>query len=89
MLFCETQWRHSAKRRLYNNPPPHFIVLDGSVKTEEVEVIEFHRIVFNLDEHIAAYLMPISHNRIAVTRPVPSCNAVQICNELLQIGTHI
>ena len=42
--FCETQWRHSVKTRLYKNPPPYFIVLVSSVKTKEVEVIEFHRI---------------------------------------------
>ena len=42
--FCETQWRHSVKTRLYKNPPPYFIVLASSVKTKEVEVIEFHRI---------------------------------------------
>ena len=40
----ETQWRHSVKTRLYKNPPPYFIVLASSVKTKEVEVIEFHRI---------------------------------------------
>ena len=28
---------------LYKNPPPYFIVLASSVKTKEVEVIEFHR----------------------------------------------
>ena len=43
--FCETQWRHSVKTRLYNNPPPYFIVLASSVKTKEVEVIEFYRSV--------------------------------------------
>ena len=32
------------KTRLYKNPPPYFIVLASSVKTKEVEVIEFHRI---------------------------------------------
>ena len=42
--FCETQWRHSVKTRLYKNPPPYFIVLASSVKTKEVEVIEFHKI---------------------------------------------
>ena len=42
--FCETQWRHSVKTRFYMNPPPYFIVLASSVKTKEVEVIEFHRI---------------------------------------------
>ena len=31
-------------RRLYKNPPPYFIVLASSMKTKEVEVIEFHRI---------------------------------------------
>ena len=40
--FCETQWRHSVKTRLYKNPPPYFIVLASSMKTKEVEV-EFHR----------------------------------------------
>ena len=65
MQFCDKQWRHSVKIRLYNtpppyfilwnavtsvkarlykNPPPYFIVLVSSVKTKEVEVIEFHRI---------------------------------------------
>ena len=24
--FCETQWRHSVKTRLYNTPPPYFIL---------------------------------------------------------------
>ena len=45
--FCETQWRHSVKTRLYiyKNPPPYCIVLASSVKTKEVEVIEFHRIL--------------------------------------------
>ena len=42
--FCETQLRHSMKTRLYKNPPPYFIVLASSVKTKEVEVIDFHRI---------------------------------------------
>ena len=42
--FCETQWRHSVKTRLYKNPPTYFIVSASSVKTKEVEVIEFHRI---------------------------------------------
>ena len=32
------------KTRLYKNPPPYFIVLASSVKTKEVEVIQFHRI---------------------------------------------
>ena len=40
---CETQWRHSVRTRLYKNPPSYFIVLASSVKTKEVEVIEFHR----------------------------------------------
>ena len=43
-LFCETQWRHSVKTRFYKNPPPYFIVLASSVKTNEVEAIEFRRI---------------------------------------------
>ena len=38
------KWRHSKKTRSYKNPPPYFIVLASSVKTKEVEVIEFHRI---------------------------------------------
>ena len=65
--FCETQWRHSVKTRLYKTPSPilhsmkrsdvtrrkqgyirtlphTYIVLASSVKTKEVEVIEFHRI---------------------------------------------
>ena len=42
--FCETQWRHSVKTRLYKNPPPYFIVLASSVKTKEVEVIEFSKL---------------------------------------------
>ena len=42
--ICETQWRHSVKKRLYKTPPPYFIVLASSVKTNEVKVIEFHRI---------------------------------------------
>ena len=40
---CETQWRHSVKTRLYKNHPSYFIVLASSVRTKEVEVIEFHR----------------------------------------------
>ena len=35
------------KTRLYKNPPPYFIVLASSVKTKEVEVIEFHRMICN------------------------------------------
>ena len=42
-LFCETQWRPSVRRRLYKNSLPYFIVLASSVKTNEVEVIEYHR----------------------------------------------
>ena len=42
--FCETQWRHSVKTRLYKTPPPYFIVVASSVKTKVVKVIEFHRI---------------------------------------------
>ena len=44
MSFCDTQWRHSVKIRLYKNTPPYFIVLASSAKTKEVEFIEFHRI---------------------------------------------
>ena len=44
MQFCETQWRHSVKTRLYKTPPIYFIVLASSVKTKEVKVIQFHRI---------------------------------------------
>ena len=33
------------KTRLYKSPPPYLIVLASSVKTKEVEVIEFYRIV--------------------------------------------
>ena len=47
---CETQWRHSVKTRLYKNPPPYLIVLSSSVKTKEVEVIEFHRIPASCNE---------------------------------------
>ena len=43
-VFCETQWRHSVKTKLYKNPLPYFIVSASSVKTKEVEAIEFHRI---------------------------------------------
>ena len=43
--FCETQWRHSVKTKLYKTPPPDFIVSVSSVKTK-VKVIEFHRIVY-------------------------------------------
>ena len=35
----------NAVTSLGENPPPYFIVLASSVKTKEVEVIEFHRIV--------------------------------------------
>ena len=41
--FCETQWRHSVKTRLYKTPPPYFIVLASSVK-KKIKVIEFHEI---------------------------------------------
>ena len=41
--FCKTQWHHSVRTRLYKNLPSYFIVLASSVKTKEVEVIEFHR----------------------------------------------
>ena len=37
---------------LYKKSPPYFIVLASSVKTKEVEVIEFHRIVSNVPEEI-------------------------------------
>ena len=47
LIFCETQWCHSVKTRLYNKFPPYFIVLVSSVKTNDVEVIEFHRIADN------------------------------------------
>ena len=43
--FCETQWRHSVKTKLYKNPPSYFIVLASSVETKEDEAIVFHRIV--------------------------------------------
>ena len=33
-----------GEKRVYNTPPPYFIVLASSVKTKEVMVIEFHRI---------------------------------------------
>ena len=36
--------RHSVKTRLYKNPSPYFIVSASSMKTKDVEVIEFHRI---------------------------------------------
>ena len=42
------QWRHSVKTRLYNTLFPYLIVLASSVKTKEVKVIEFHRIVLDL-----------------------------------------
>ena len=29
--FCETQWRHSVKTKLYKTPPPYVIVLASSV----------------------------------------------------------
>ena len=34
-----------VKKRVHKNPPPYSIVSASSVKTKEVEVIEFHRIV--------------------------------------------
>ena len=34
VVFCETQWRHWVKTRLYKDPPPYFIVLASSVKTK-------------------------------------------------------
>ena len=42
------------KTGLYKNPPPYFIVLASSVKTKEVEVIEFHRIEYTLTALISA-----------------------------------
>ena len=39
------QWRHSV----YKNPLPYFIVLASSVKTKEVEGIEFRGILNNDD----------------------------------------
>ena len=40
------------KTRLYKNPPLYFIVLANSVKTKEVEVIEFRRMGASLDSTI-------------------------------------
>ena len=36
---------NSVKKMLYSTPPPYFIVLASSMKTKEVNVIDFHRIV--------------------------------------------
>ena len=47
---------HSVKTRLYNAPPPYFIVLASSVKTKEVMVIEFHRIVDLLEIILSEFM---------------------------------
>ena len=39
-LFDENTWEH----RCIRPPPPYFILLDSSVKTLEINAIEFHRI---------------------------------------------
>ena len=62
------QWRHSVKTRLYKNPPPYFIVLASSVKTKEVEVIEFHRIVNGIKSW--KYIVNSQGNKAVLNQPV-------------------
>ena len=37
--FCETQWRHSVKTRLYNTPSPYFILWNAVTALGENKVI--------------------------------------------------
>ena len=37
--FCETQWRHSVKTRLYNTPPLYFILWNAVTSLGENKVI--------------------------------------------------
>ena len=37
--FCETQWRHSVKTRLYKTPPPYFILWNAVTSLGENKVI--------------------------------------------------
>ena len=39
-LICETQWRHSVKRRLYNTPPPYFILWNAVTSLGENKGIQ-------------------------------------------------
>ena len=39
--FCETQWCHLVKTRLYKTHSPYFIILASSVKTKEAKVMSF------------------------------------------------
>ena len=39
VIFYETQWRHSVKTRLYNTPPPYFILWNDVTSLGEKEVI--------------------------------------------------
>ena len=64
--FCDMQWRHSVKTRLYKTPP-YFIVLASSVKTKEVKVIEFHRIIV-IFTHLKLCLATTIHNFWVTTK---------------------
>ena len=68
MLFCETQWRHSVKTRLYKTPPLYSIVFARSVKTKEVMVIEFHRIGLQSSVYIRTTLKCISLSILISTK---------------------
>ena len=61
------------KTRLYKNPPPYLIVLASSVKTKEVEVIEFHRM---------AYVKPIS----SVCKPIYVRIRLQLGEEIFTVS---
>ena len=37
--FCETQWRHSVKTRLYKTPTPYFILWNAVTSLGENKVI--------------------------------------------------
>ena len=39
LIFCEAQWRHSVKTRLYNTPPPYFILWNAVTSLGENKVI--------------------------------------------------
>ena len=54
------------KTRLYKNSPPYFIVLASSVKTKEVEVIEF---IVDVAFYEVAGIDPLSakHDGVSLT----------------------
>ena len=88
--FCDMQWRHSVKTRLYKTPP-YFNVLASSVKTKEVKVIEFHRIIVIIT-HLKLCLAPAIHNFWVTTKNPTKvragCQANKrcLCNAGLMLG---